>query len=227
MSEFLDELAEKESTNNPTAINQYGYLGLWQMGESALVDSGFVINDGQMNNNYQDYTWSPAANVLGITTYTDFLNNSSAQLTAIQKYHAKLEKYLRNNGAWDFIGQTVDGVVVTTSGLLAAAHLVGAKAVGQWLSSGGNPPADGNGVTAGNFLKRFNNLEFSTDKILVDSDGNTFEVHKEFNADGSLKSETLTDRKANGDYSSETYDKDGNLLSTDNTIVDPIFQTVV
>ncbi|MFH0785589.1 MAG: hypothetical protein V2B20_27090, partial [Pseudomonadota bacterium] len=60
----------------------------------------------------------------------------------------------------------------------------------------------------------------STDKILVDPDGSTFEIHKEYTPNGSLKSETFTNRSANGDYSSDTYDEEGNHLSSDERTTD-------
>lgn len=36
------------------------------------------------------------------------------------------KEVMKNNGAWTYIGETVGGVFITESGLLAAAHLVGA-----------------------------------------------------------------------------------------------------
>ncbi|RFA24299.1 hypothetical protein CAI21_22215 [Alkalilimnicola ehrlichii] len=158
-SEFLQRLALRESSNNPHAINRFGYLGLYQMGEAALVDAGFIVNDGLMNNNYRDYQWTAQAQQYGVSSYTDFLNSEEAQEAAVARYHERVRGYLRVNGAWNYIGQEVDGVIVTESGLLGAAHLVGAGAVNSWLSSGGAPPADGNGVTAGEYLRLLNGLD--------------------------------------------------------------------
>jgi len=39
---FLEGLANRESSGDQHAINNLGYLGLYQMGEAALVDAGYV-----------------------------------------------------------------------------------------------------------------------------------------------------------------------------------------
>ena len=39
--EFYKELAQVESTLRPEQKNEIGYLGLYQMGEPAMVDAGY------------------------------------------------------------------------------------------------------------------------------------------------------------------------------------------
>jgi len=39
--DFYRDLAMSESSNNPKTINSKGYIGLYQMGEAALVDTGY------------------------------------------------------------------------------------------------------------------------------------------------------------------------------------------
>jgi hypothetical protein len=49
----------------------------------------------------------------------------------------------------------VNGVLVTESGLLAAAHLVGAGSVRKWVRNG-KISRDRNGVTLVSYLTKFN-----------------------------------------------------------------------
>jgi len=137
-SNFLNDLAQRESSGNQSAINTLGYLGLYQMGEAALIDAGYIENDGKINNNYSDYQWT---GVDGVNSYSDFLNNAQAQTNAVSSYHERVLGYLDSKEATDYIGQTIDGVLITEAGLLGAAHLVGAGAVSSWLRNptGGTP----------------------------------------------------------------------------------------
>ena len=54
----------------------------------------------------------------------------------------------------EFDGQVVNGILVTESGLLAAAHLGGAGSVRKWFRTG-KIRKDGNGVKITNYMERF------------------------------------------------------------------------
>lgn len=41
LEEWLEELAKRESNGNYSAVNPFGYLGKYQMGEGALTDVGY------------------------------------------------------------------------------------------------------------------------------------------------------------------------------------------
>ena len=53
-----------------------------------------------------------------------------------------------------FNGKTVHGVLVTESGLLAAAHLGGQGSVKKWFRSG-RVRKDGNGVRITTYMRKF------------------------------------------------------------------------
>tara|TARA_Y100000356_G_scaffold61904_1_gene50444 strand:- start:1512 stop:1847 length:336 start_codon:yes stop_codon:yes gene_type:complete len=82
-----------------------------------------------------------------------FLNNPQIQDYAMLKllcYNKnKLQKYIDN-----FEGQEINGILVTESGLLAAAHLGGQGSVKKWFKTG-KVRKDGNGVSITSYMKRF------------------------------------------------------------------------
>ena len=61
----------------------------------------------------------------------------------------KLQKYIDK-----FEGQEINGILVTESGLLAAAHLGGQGSVKKWFRTG-KIRQDGNGVKITSYMKRF------------------------------------------------------------------------
>jgi hypothetical protein len=61
----------------------------------------------------------------------------------------KLQKYIDK-----FDGQTVNGILITESGLLAAAHLGGAGSVRKWFRTG-KVRKDGNGIKITSYMERF------------------------------------------------------------------------
>ena len=62
----------------------------------------------------------------GVTSDETFLETPRAQEDAVRDYHRKVWSYLLNYGTDDFVGQYYQEVFITESGILAAAHLVGA-----------------------------------------------------------------------------------------------------
>lgn len=151
--DYLAALAQRESSMKPSVINGYGYVGLFQMGEAALQDIGVYAGDNTTANDWKGQ-WSGK---YGATSRTAFLSDPDAQIKAETAYlNLVWNNYLAPQGAADYIGQTIGGVTVTQSGLMAAAHLVGANKVLAWLQSGGTVlPADGNGTTVLNYMQSF------------------------------------------------------------------------
>jgi len=83
----------------------------------------------------------------------EFLNSPKTQekaMYALLKHNKKsLRKYIEK-----YDGKIVHGVLVTESGLLAAAHLGGAGSVKKWFRTG-KVRKDGNGVKITTYMKRF------------------------------------------------------------------------
>jgi len=73
----------------------------------------------------------------GVHSRADFLANPVAQEQALTDLLRRDERQLQANGAVDFIGSTVDGLVgqftITRAGLIAAAHRQGAQGTHDYL----------------------------------------------------------------------------------------------
>ncbi|MBT3238139.1 MAG: hypothetical protein HOL37_02990 [Rhodospirillaceae bacterium] len=129
---FRDGLSEHESkvdgykSFNPEG-NGIGALGRYQMREGALKDAGLVDKEtGEWTGKH------------GVKNARDFLNNPQAQEKAFATYMGKVEGYLHNNGSTNFLGKTFpgvkkEGIKITKSGLLAAAHRQGHGNVKKYL----------------------------------------------------------------------------------------------
>jgi soluble lytic murein transglycosylase-like protein len=127
---FLYDMAVRESSNRYDVVNQYGYMGAYQFGSQTLKNLGYKV------------------------TRKEFLSNPALQEEAMLKL-LKANKHTLRRQIKRYDGKLVNGVLVTESGLLAAAHLVGAGSVRKWVRNG-KEFKDGNGVTLVSYLKKFN-----------------------------------------------------------------------
>ena len=127
---FLYDMAERESSNRYDVVNQYGYMGAYQFGSQTLKNLGYKV------------------------TRKEFLSNPMLQEEAMLKL-LKANKHTLRRQIKKYDGKLVNGVLVTESGLLAAAHLVGAGTVRKWIRNG-KKYTDGNGVDLTSYLVKFN-----------------------------------------------------------------------
>ena len=127
---FLYDMAERESSNRYDVVNQYGYMGAYQFGSQTLKNLGYKV------------------------TRKEFLSNPILQEEAMLKL-LKANKHTLRKQIKKYDGKLVNGVLVTESGLLAAAHLVGAGTVRKWVRNG-KKYTDGNGVDLTSYLVKFN-----------------------------------------------------------------------
>lgn len=148
---FLDALAMRESSDNYTLVNRYGYMGRYQMGGSALKDAGFKDKTG---------AWTSLARSYGISSKETFLNSPAGQDAAVKAYHTKLCQYIRYYKLEKYIGSTFCGIKVTKSGLLASCHLVGVGSMKKALASGTNA-YDGNRTPASEYMEKFGGYDIS------------------------------------------------------------------
>jgi hypothetical protein len=129
IDEFLFAIGHQESGNRYFIVNRYGYMGKYQFGKSTLKTLKIKV------------------------TKEAFLNSPDLQEYAMKQnllYNKKkLQKYIN-----EFDGQVVNGILVTESGLLAAAHLGGAGSVKRWFKNG-KIRKDGNGVKITTYMQRF------------------------------------------------------------------------
>lgn len=142
-NEFKEKLGLLESSGRYHITNRSGrYLGKYQFGELALSDIG--------------YDYSPE----------QFLSSMYLQERALYEYLKANRRYLSRE-LERFVGKTINGIKITTPGLLAAAHLGGAGSVKKFLYSG-EVFRDGNGTSIIKYLREFSDVEFTlTDSIEV------------------------------------------------------------
>ncbi|WP_422159772.1 peptidoglycan-binding protein LysM [Polaribacter sp.] len=133
---FKEALAFKESQGDYTVINTYGYLGKYQFGKSTL--ERFRIYDGDA-----------------------FLRNPELQEKAFIAL-CKVNKWILRKDIKRFVGKTINGIKITESGILAAAHLSGAGNVKDFLRSNGEDIfEDAYGATIQMYLRKFANYNVS------------------------------------------------------------------
>jgi len=138
---FLNDLGRYESNNNWKIYNSYGYIGEWQLGKAALKDIGYN------HINFKDFKKDPT------------IFPRSEQKKAVTKLINLNIKYL-GSVIDNYKGTVINGVEITTSGLIAASHLAGAGGVKLFLVTGGNVnPTDINGTSVLTYLKVFQNYK--------------------------------------------------------------------
>lgn len=151
LQKYKEILAKRESSNNYKAKNTLGYIGKYQFGKDALVDTGYKDKKGN---------WTGKD---GIKREEDFLNSPEIQEKAMDDHIKLSRKYLKNKGATDYIGKDFNGRKVSESGLVGAAHLVGAGGVSKMLKTG-EVPTDAYGTKAVEYLDLLNNIPLKDEK---------------------------------------------------------------
>tara|TARA_B110000858_G_scaffold169151_1_gene198091 strand:- start:519 stop:1091 length:573 start_codon:yes stop_codon:yes gene_type:complete len=135
-SNFLYAIGFRESTNNYKAVNQFGYLGKYQFGRKTLNAIGFKDVSNR-----------------------EFLSNPSIQEQAMLILLKRNKRTLRRE-IKKYVGKTINGVYITESGLLAAAHLAGAGNVRKFFRKG-YEFYDGNGTKMTSYMIKFANYNLN------------------------------------------------------------------
>ncbi len=133
---FKQAIAIRESQGQYKLVNSFGYMGKYQFGMSALRS-------------------------IGIKSKKDFLNNPRLQEKAF-KALLSINKAQLANEIEKFEGKIINGVKITESGILAAAHLGGAGSVKNYLKSNGKRKfKDGFGTSMKSYFKKFGGYDTS------------------------------------------------------------------
>lgn len=132
-------LVNSESGGNWNALNNEGYGGRLQFGDSRLADAAKagVVSKG--------------------TTGAQFSRMTPAQQQKVEAWHFQdIDKQANSLGVSRYIGQTVAGVPITRDSIRAMAHLGGVAGVQKFIQSGGKyNPADSNGTRLSDYGRRF------------------------------------------------------------------------
>jgi len=133
---FKEALAFKESRGNYFTVNTLGYLGKYQFGKGTLK-------------------------LIGINNPKLFLNSPELQEKAFIA-NTQRNKWILRRDIKNFVGKTINGILITESGILAAAHLSGPGSVKSYLRSYGiDSFEDSYGTTIEYYMKRFSGYDTS------------------------------------------------------------------
>lgn len=158
-NKFLHAIGNRESSNDYTRVNCLGYLGRFQMGEMALADTKFYNKDNTSKHDWIG-TWGQKAERYDVKSKKDFLENENAQNHAMFCYLKKQWEYIKNYKLDSIIGHKINGNEITTSGLLAAAHLVGIGSVKKYIETNGAVVAkDKYGTSLEEYLTKFGGFD--------------------------------------------------------------------
>lgn len=133
---FKEKMGYRESRCNYFLVNNYGYMGKYQFGKTAL-------------------------SFYGVEDSNTFLNTPELQE---KLFHTSLasNKWLLRKEIAQYNGKKVRNVIITESGILAAAHLAGVTNVKRFFKTSGSYNfADANGTTIINYLKSFQGYDLS------------------------------------------------------------------
>ena len=133
LDSFLTAVGFRESGNRYHITNKWGYMGKYQFGKSTLKGLGFKV------------------------TKEEFLSNPQLQEEAMMALllhnKEKLQKYIDV-----FDGQTINGMLITESGILAAAHLGGQGSVKRYFKHG-KVFRDGYGTKITSYMEKFSGYD--------------------------------------------------------------------
>ncbi len=133
---FKEALAFKESQGKYRVVNTLGYLGKYQFGASTL--ERFKIYNSTL-----------------------FLENPELQEKVFIAY-CKVNKWILRKDIKRSVGKIMNGIKITESGILAAAHLSGAGNVKKYLRSNGNRNfSDAYGTSINNYMRNFGGYDVS------------------------------------------------------------------
>ncbi len=133
---FKEALAFKESQGRYSVVNQFGYLGKYQFGKGTLA-------------------------LVGVRDTNLFLNSPELQEKAFEANISR-NKWVLRRDIQRYVGKNISGILITESGILAAAHLGGPGSVKKFLRSGGKVAfQDGFGTSIIEYMDKFKSYDIS------------------------------------------------------------------
>lgn len=133
---FKEAMGFMESQGNYKSVNTLGYLGKYQFGSNTL-------------------------DLLGVYNSTDFLGQPELQ-EQIFEMNLSRNKWILRRDIKRFVGKRINHVVISESGILAAAHLAGAGNVKKYLRSYGHSDfSDAYGTSIAKYIRKFANYDTS------------------------------------------------------------------
>lgn len=142
-NEYADLIRSQESGGNYGALNTQGgtAAGAYQITVGTLASLGYVRHTGGSRGSWSNYEWTSQATSQGVSSLNGFLNSSAGHALQDQAFATLTNHNLAalSSQTRGLAGQTINGVTFTESGLLTAAHFLGAGALNDWVESGFDP----------------------------------------------------------------------------------------
>lgn len=133
---FKEALGFKESRGNYSIVNTLGYMGKYQFGTGTLA-------------------------LLGIRDSIQFLHSAELQ-EIVFAANLSRNKWVLRREIKNYSGLKINGILITESGLLAAAHLAGPGNVKKYLrSKGAAIVKDAYGTSIEDYLNLFSGFDLS------------------------------------------------------------------
>ncbi|WP_163408479.1 peptidoglycan-binding protein LysM [Flavobacterium ajazii] len=133
---FKEAIAFKESQGKYRKVNSIGYMGKYQFGSKTL-------------------------RAVGVQNDKAFLKDPALQEKAFIALLSK-NKWILRNEIEKYEGKIIDGIEITESGILAAAHLGGAGSVKNFFKNKGNRHfRDAYGTSLKSYMKAFGGYDLS------------------------------------------------------------------
>ena len=133
LNRFLTDIGFRESGNRYDITNTFGYMGKYQFGKSTLRGLGFKVSKQEFLNNPQ--------------------LQEEAMMALLLHNKEKLQKYIDV-----FDGETINGMYISESGILAAAHLGGQGSVKRYFRNG-KVFKDAYGTKITSYMKQFSGYD--------------------------------------------------------------------
>ena len=135
LDSFLNAIGFRESSNRYDIVNRWGYMGKYQFGRSTLKGLGYDVSKKEFLSNHD--------------------LQEEAMMALLNHNKEKLQKYIDI-----FDGKNVNGIYITESGILAAAHLGGQGSVKRFFKNG-RVFRDGNGTKITSYMEKFSGYDIA------------------------------------------------------------------
>lgn len=135
--DFLVDLGQRESSSNYEVKNDWGFVGRWQFGKPRLYDLGISLDGWHPKDQPQKKN----------IPWTIFKKDTLMQDMVMLKHVRDLKREFLKRPRDYKMGETINGVEIDLSGLVAGAHLKGIGGVRQFLDGRDNEDALGTKIS--------------------------------------------------------------------------------
>lgn len=164
-SDFFAAMRQRESSGDYSVVNRFGYAGAYQFGEAALIDLGYAPRDANVYDNVYSKGFLGKN---GVDSLAEFLRSPAEQDKAAASWFTLLWSRIRYFDLEFYADQTLNGVPLTKTGMIAATHLLGTQKLIDFVKSGGVVSgSDANGTTLVDYLRHF--ASYDTPETFVDN----------------------------------------------------------